>query len=175
MRHHVRHGKNLSFLINILMLFFFLITHVSCVSVKLGNEDVTKSGSVHYNKPAAPFENITLKNADHAWQNKQTGSTLSYLSICNDTSDPTLESLRNSTLRGIEVTKIDKEDTIPFNSREALKSDVLGQLDGVKVIVKLLIFKKNFCSYTISMVSIQGKSLTDSQEFERFIQGFTAP
>lgn len=157
------------------MIAFSLLTHISCVSVKLGNEDVTKSSTVQVKKPTAPFESISLKNADQAWQNKRTGTTLSYLSICNDTNDPTLESLRDSTLRGLENITVQKEEVVPYNKREGLKSEVSGQLDGVKVVVKLMIFKKNFCSYTISMVGIQGKYNSDATQFDSFVEGFVAP
>ncbi len=171
MRHLERHKK----FRNLLFLTLVTIGNASCVSVKLGNENVSKSATVRFDKPAKPFEVIALKNADESWQNKNTGTTISYLSICNDTSDPTLQSLRDSTVRGIEEADIEKENMIPYNNRQALRSDISGHLDGVKVMVKLLIFKKNFCNYTISMVGIQSKYESDSVEFEKFIKGFIAP
>ena len=69
---------------------------------------------------------------------------------------------------------IEKEQFIAYNNREALRSDAAGQLDGVKVKVNLLNVKKNFCSYTISMVSLQEKEKDNNsvQVFENFLKGF---
>lgn len=172
MRHHVQQKKSNLLFICLAVTYLFIFT--ACVSVKLGNEDVAKSKKIDFTPPSQPFTDVSLKNADRSWQNPSTGTTLSYLSICNDTSDPSVESIRDTTLHGLENSKIEKEELIPYNAREALKSDISGQLDGVKVRVKLLIFKKNFCNYTISMVAIQNKMSTDSEVFENFIKGFKA-
>lgn len=163
----------------LLMLFltilFLSIIQTGCVSVNLGNEKIAKSKSVDYKSPGKPFESIDIKNADKAWKNPETGTTLSYLSICNDPADPTLASLRDSTIAGIEELKTLSEEVVSFNGRQAIKTSATGQLDGVKILIKLLIFKKNNCNYTISLVGVQDKAEKDLEKFDIFTNGFSAP
>lgn len=144
--------------------------------MNLGNKDVNRSDEVKYREPPTPYSEITLKSADRAWQNRSTGVTLSYLSVCRDNADPDLEVLRDNTLRGIESLKLEKDEKVTYNGREGLRSYATGSLDGIKVAMRLLIFKKNFCNYTISMVGVQGRlSVSDEAVFTQFLEGFVAP
>ena len=167
MKHHEWH---LDFKALTLLLF-----SASCVSVKIATNDGHKQSELSFQAPASPFESISLDNADKAWQNKKTGSTLSYLSQCKDNADPSLESLRDTTLRGLDSVEILKDEKMSYNGREAVKTQVKGKLDGVSVLVRLLIFKKNFCRYTISMVGVESHVDSDVQIFETFLGKFEAP
>lgn len=159
----------------LVVVIILTFTMNGCVSVSIGNKNMRKSSSVEFVAPKKPFEKIDLKSADQAWQNRQTGTTLSYLSVCNDASDPSLDALRSSTLQGLEELSIKSENKFQYNSREAIKSEVSGKLDGVEVVVKMVIFKKNYCNYTISMVGLKGKSESDFVVFDDFTTGFRAP
>lgn len=153
--------------------FLFLC---SCVSVNLGNKDVSRSTEVRLSEPSNSYVSIALKAADRAWQSKSTGTTLSYMSVCNDAADPSLEALRGSTLRGIEQLKIENEERPTYNGRDSLRTKASGSLDGIKVVIRTMIFKKNFCNYTISMVGLESRfSQNDENVFNVFLEGFVAP
>lgn len=160
---------------NILTIIIGLFFLPSCVSVKLGNEDIKKSNQVQYVSPSEKFRPIELKNADKAWQNKNTGTTLSFLSVCDDTADPSIESLQSSTLRGLDQVQVNSSDTQKYNNREAVRTVATGKVDGVSVQLLLMIFKKNSCNYTVSMVGLVEKIDTDKNEFDKFLEGFVAP
>lgn len=166
MTHPVRHLG--------LLVFSFCLN--GCVSVNLGNKDIAKSQTVRFKAPDRPYESIDLKSADKAWQSQNTGSTISYLSVCNDPSDPSLEALRDGTLRGIDNLNVEKESRWDFNAREALRTKATGRLDGVKIKIDLVTFKKNYCNYTLSLVGVESRfGSTDQQQFDRFVGEFTAP
>src|SRR3712207_6845485 len=78
----------------------------SCVSVNIGPSKPTPSVGVEYVQPTKPFEELPLKDADRAWQNKGNGNTISYLSICNDPSDPSLETARTDLLNSLSQLKV---------------------------------------------------------------------
>ncbi|MES2854684.1 MAG: hypothetical protein V4692_02420, partial [Bdellovibrionota bacterium] len=76
------------------ILFFWALSLAvasGCVSVKLDTKTATKARDVKFQEPAAPFQELTNPAADKAWQNKDNGNTISYLSTCNEQSDPALE------------------------------------------------------------------------------------
>lgn len=179
--HRMKHLRTASYrsvgrnLITLTALISLLIPFMGCVSVKLGGSEVKKSSQVQFDPPSRSFASIILPHADSAWQNNKTGTTLSFISTCNDSSDPSLVSMRDSALRGLEELKLIKDEALTYNGREALRTEASGQLDGVKVEVRLMHFKKNFCDYTISMVGVQDKVKEDVSVFDNFLRGFKAP
>lgn len=162
--------------LQLLMVLFFPLVISSCVSVNLGNNSPTKNTYVRFASPKAPYTDIRIESADSAWQNSQTGTTLSYLSVCKDTSDPSLSSMQISSLKGFDNLAVQSEETIPFNEREGRKVVADGSLDGVPVTIRLLLFKKNNCNYTLSMVGTKKRfNDFDQKSFDDFTASFRAP
>ncbi len=162
---------------HVLRLFSILpaFTLASCVTVNLGGGKTTTAQGVSYNQPQKPFEEIKLKDADHAWQNKDNGSTISYLSTCNDPADPGLLAARGDFLASLNSLKIVSENDSEFNGREALTTVAEGKVDGVNTRVELLLFKKNNCLYTLSFVAL-AKTFNDNHaNYGEFVQSFKAP
>lgn len=147
----------------------------SCVTVNLGGGKTTTAQGVSYSQPEKPFEEIKLKDADHAWQNKDNGNTISYLSTCNDPADPSLKAARGDFLASLNSLKIISESESEFNGREALATVAEGRVDGVLTKLELLLFKKNNCLYTLSYVAL-AKTFAENQEaYAKFSESFRAP
>lgn len=147
----------------------------SCVTVNLGGGKTTTAQGVSYNQPQKPFEEIKLQDADHAWQNKTSGNTISYLSTCNDPADPGLKAARGDFLASLNGLKIISESESEFNGREALATVAEGSVDGVKTRLDLLLFKKNNCLYTLSYVALAKSYEADREAYNDFAQSFKAP
>lgn len=147
----------------------------SCVTVNLGGGKITTADGVSYSKPTSPFQEIKLKDADHAWQNRDNGNTISYLSTCNDPADPTLESARGEYLGGLTNLKIVDEKETEFNGRGALTTTAEGNVDGVRTRLQLVIFKKNNCLYTLSYVAVAKQFNQGAEQFQNFTESFKAP
>lgn len=147
----------------------------SCVTVNLGGGKTTTAQGVAYDEPKKPFEEIKLKDADRAWQNDDNGSTISYLSTCNDPSDPSLQAARSDFLASLTGLKVISENESEFNGRDALSTVAEGSVDGVKTRVEMLLFKKNNCLYTLSFVAL-AKTFNDNHSaYSEFSQSFKAP
>jgi len=157
------------------LLVLIFLTLGGCVSVSLGPKQAESAKNVKMVAPSEPFTEFSSPDADHAWKDSARGTSISYKSSCNDSSDTSLESMQQSTIYGLESVKISKSTRIPYNGREALSSTIDGKLDGVATKIELLILKKNFCSYILSYVALDKSFDTDLKHFKTFVNTFEAP
>lgn len=148
---------------------------LGCVTVKVGDGPGKKASNVKYTEPSAPFEQADSDDADVLWHNPSSAVSISYLSRCNETADPSLDGIQSQMLGGIENSGAEKQERYTYNGREALDSIVEGKIDGVSVRLRLITFKKNKCHYTLSYVGRPKAYAKDSAEFERFVRSFEVP
>ena len=156
---------------------FFILSLLlsSCVSVNLPGGKVTSAKDVQFAEPGTPFKSIKAANADRTWLSKKTGNTISYLSECGGTADPSLQSVETESLSALNKMQILSTDATTYNGREARQTLANGQLDGVPVQILLLIFKKNGCTYTLSYGGIEKQFSAELRQFESFKASFKAP
>ena len=146
-----------------------------CVSVNLDSGVTKKAEKIELTEPTLNFVKIKNKTVDQAWQNVKNGNTIAYLSECNSKSDPTLKTLQDENLSALTNIEIIDSKELTFNDREALLTTANGLVDGVGIRIRLLIFKKNGCNYTVSFVGRKKFFLADEMSFSKFIEGFKAP
>lgn len=146
-----------------------------CVSVNIGPKGPVKSEGVAFVAPVSPFEVLKDAKADGAWKNARTGSSIGYLSSCGDASDTSLEGAMNEMFSGLQNLKTVSSEPTRFNGREALVSEVEGTAEGVRTRVRAIVFKKNGCLYTLSLVGLVNGFEQDRSIFDGFAKGFRAP
>lgn len=152
---------------------FFLLT--SCVSVNVGGDKTSKAKDVAYDSPSSPFSSVKMEGADQTWQSDKTGNTISFISECGPSADMSLESIQTDSLSGLAAKEIKSSEEIEYNNRAALKTHARGKTDGVSVEVKLMIFKKNGCTYTLSYSGVSKTFDREMTHFEKFLKEFKAP
>lgn len=145
------------------------------MSVQLPGGKVTSAKDVGFNAPRSPYKEMSGGNSDKAWISEKTGNTISYLSECGGSSEPSLQQLENDSLSAISDLKVQQSDEVTFNGRAARQSVSLGKIDGVPVQIALLVFKKNGCNYTLSYGGVEKQFSSEQQYFENFKQNFKAP
>jgi len=146
-----------------------------CISVSLSGDKHEKANGVKLQAPAAPFEKAKGDNVDEIWRNPKNGNAISYLSDCSDQSDPSLLSIEQGVLSGLNPYSYESQTELTFDGRGARKSRVKGTVDGVASVVDLLVFKRNNCIYILSYVGLQQKHSEDQQRFDTFMERFHAP
>lgn len=161
---------------NIFVSFIFLLTVSACVSVDIGGgKGSVKAEGVKLRAPSKPFEEFKAEHVDQAWKNNRNGNSISYLSECNTVADPSLESIHRGLVSSIDnVTNVEKQNG-QFNGRESLRSKATGQVDGVTSKFDLVVFKKNGCTYILSYVATEANFAANQSDFDKFLQGFSAP
>jgi hypothetical protein len=146
-----------------------------CISLSIGQKGAQKSEDVRFDEPGSSFQALGNTPADKAWQNKDNGNTISYLSSCNDPADPTLASAAQEMTVDLQNPNTIKSEYVRSNGREALDTDTEGRIEGVTTRVRTFIFKKNGCLYTLSYVGISKTFEKNKADFEKFVKGFVAP
>lgn len=169
MRNHLKHY----------ILFFALALAFSlagCVSVKLGTGAVKKSEDIKFKDVESPFKNITSthEKMDRAWQSSKTGNTIGFISECGGPTTP-LATLENDVLSNVESLKIVSTERKLFNERESLNTWASGQVDGIPIQIKSVIFRKGECSYTITYMGRSKHFENEIAQFDKFLDGFVAP
>ncbi|GIL17623.1 MAG: hypothetical protein BroJett040_13740 [Oligoflexia bacterium] len=155
-----------------LYILFLLLT--SCVSVNVNPSKVTRAKDVEFIAPSSPFHSIQNNSVDQAWQSKNTGNTIAYLSECGG-SDISLKQMETESLSAISQPNILESKTGTYNDRESLESLAAGKVDGIEIKMKLILFKKNNCNYTISYIGRKDPFSAEENYFQKFISGFKAP
>lgn len=155
---------------------FFILGFWSGCSVLSTNEDDPglKSSKFSYQNPPAPFEKAKISTADIVWQSKSTGSTIAVNSLCKKYSDSSLKALRDNILSGVDKLNVEKDETLTYSGRDAQRVLASGTTDGVPVVIDLLIFKKNNCSYDLVFIAGNKHFSREKPVFEDFLKGFTA-
>jgi hypothetical protein len=146
------------------------------VSVNLGgNKSPKHAEGVKFSEPGSPFRKETREDIDGAWKNEKNGNLISYLTDCQDQSDPTLETIVQGAISGLSEMKIDSSENPIVQGREARRVVAQGKVDGVASKIDLLAFKRNHCIYMLSYVGVSKAFDKDHAQFDKFIQGFYAP
>lgn len=158
---------------NHLVIASFLFS--GCVTVDVAPKKSEPAQNVIYVDPASPFKSSPNKSTDRLWISTTSGNTISYLSECGNSQEPTLEQLENDALGGLVELKILHSEKIDYNSREALKTLAEGKVDGVKVKMNLLTLKKNNCNYTLVYGGVSKNFDAEQAYFQTFLGGFKAP
>lgn len=158
----------------ILLILTGSLNLLACVSVSIGNNEVERADGVKYTAPEQ-FKEEDLPHVDKAWKNTSNGNSISFLSDCKATSDPSLENLRSGVISGLNEVEILNEDFGRYNGRAALRSEVSGYVDGIKSKFDLMIFKKNGCIYILTYVALADTFDEDHKAFKNFLEGFKAP
>lgn len=147
----------------------------SCVSVQLPGGKVISAKDVELKAPPPPFKEIASANSDKAWISEISGNTVSYLSECGSTHEPSLQQIEGESLSALTGLQQLKVEDLTFNGRAARKSTSKGDLDGVPVQISLLIFKKNGCTFTLSYGGVASRFTDEEGHFNAFLQSFKAP
>ena len=158
-----------------LIAIFLLAVTTTCVTVKLTPDGGKRAEGVKLNEPNSPFTKESRDEVDAAWKNTQNGNVISYLSDCQDPTDPPLSQITTGVLTGLSDLSILSEKSVNIQGREGRRVHASGKVDGVPTEIDLLAFKRNHCIYLLSYVGVQQYFAVDQQAFERFIREFRAP
>lgn len=150
------------------------LSSIGCVSVDLGPKAGEKTKRVRLQEPVAPFEKVSIEGMDKAWQDKKSGNTLGYISECGGR-ELSLDQLENEARSVLVASQLTNRLTGEFNQRESLESWSEGLVDGVKVRLAILVFKKNGCQYTLTYAGPAKSFNLSATAFTNFKQGFVAP
>ena len=147
----------------------------ACVSIDIGKNRSKKSDDVQFAEPSEPFRENEVVHLDKSWRHEKNGGTISFLSDCGNSADPSLKAIFNGVTSEIENVAVIESNEVIYNSREALHSTVEGKVDGVPTRFELIIFKKNSCLYILTYAAVANSFSANQKEFQKFVKRFVVP
>ena len=147
----------------------------ACISVNLGPKAPEKSKNVTFTRLPPIYRELKDVRADGAWRHAKNGNTISYLSTCNDPADPSLEVAAEEVVLAMGTPKNVSQKKLDFDGREALDTEAEARVEGVPTRIHALVFKKNACLYTLSLVGLAKSFAQGEADYAQFLKGFIAP
>ncbi len=128
--------------------------------------------SVRFGPVPAGWTSITVQGADVAYRDEADEGSVLFDVRCHDRDDDApLPSLTEHLIMGTTARDVQREDTIPFDGREALHTLMTAKLDGVPMQYDLYVMKKDGCVYDLVYVAPPDRFAAGSASFERFATG----
>jgi hypothetical protein len=118
------------------------------------------------------WKQTSFRDNDLAWMANDTGHSIALNSTCDGYQEAPLPVLTQHLLMGFSGRQLIKQETVPLDGRDALRSHYLAKLDGVPIELLLVVMKKNGCIYDFTYVSPVGQFADKLADFEHFLQGF---
>lgn len=108
------------------------------------------------------------------FRNDAGGSTIAVNARCGkDADDVPLQSLTQHLFLQFTDRQIIEQRSIELDGREALHSELLAKLDGVRKHFIVVVLRKDGCVYDFVHIAGGTPATQDREAFERFVQGFS--
>jgi len=111
-------------------------------------------------------------DADQAWTNPSSGATLALRSLCFRYEHIPLKSLNQNVLSIVNNAQITSQEETRIDSRSALDTVFVGDLDGVQVETRHVVLKKDHCIFDFTLSQIDAITPQHQKEFSKFVNSF---
>lgn len=156
------------------ILYFIFFSLSGCITIGV-SKDPVPAKNIEFQNPDSPFTEKNTKTGDKVWISKKTGNTISFLSDCSTSSDLSLENLENEALSGLEKLDVQNTKEFEYNQRIAKETIASGLVDGIKVKIHVVTFKKNSCNYNLIFAGKMNSFSNEESLFNKFKENFKAP
>lgn len=101
------------------------------------------------------------------------GGTIAVSAQCPSGDDVPLDVLTNHLLFGFGAQQQHGRRLFTLDGRQALRTQLRGEMDGVPVELALVVLKKDGCTYDLQLITAPGQLAARQSDFDAFVQGFT--
>jgi hypothetical protein len=109
-----------------------------------------------------------------AFRDDDTSATIAVNGRCGvDGDDVPLSALTHHLLLGFTERRIQSQAVLPFDGREALRSELSAKLDGVPRHLVVYVLKKDSCVYDLWWIGSEESAPASLENFQGFVQGFS--
>lgn len=120
------------------------------------------------------WRKIDVGTARLAFRDDPGRATIAVTGRCGkDGDDVPLEALTHHLFLQFTDREIVSQKAVPLAGREALRSEMVAELDGVPKRYVVYVLKKDGCVYDFMLISDVAGDASAPQDFDRFVQGFT--
>jgi hypothetical protein len=153
------------------LLLISLLSLSSC-SIFFRGQDGPKTAkgssyTITYNQPDWVYKKN--ERSDYIYENMKDGRILLSNSFCEEFQEQPLDQLANKTFKTVKHFKSNISKYTTFQDREAYHLEGMGQVDGVKVTLRLLNTRRNNCYF--DFVAIIPEKVSDADAaFDKFLK-----
>jgi hypothetical protein len=143
----------------------------ACASSQFDGQ-VYRNGEMAFRVGSVPstWRRIDAENTLLAFRDDRTEATVALNGRCGkDGDDVPLESLTHHLFLQFTDREIVEQKLLSLDGRDALRTELVAELDGVPKHFTVFVLKKDGCVYDFLFISRDGG---DSDDFERFVRGF---
>jgi hypothetical protein len=143
----------------------------SCASSQFDGR-VYRNGELAFRVGEVPtsWRRIEVEDTLLAFRDDHSEATVAVNGRCGkDGDDVPLESLTHHLFLQFTDREIVGQTKLSLDGRDALKTELVAELDGVPKHFTVFVLKKDGCVYDFWYISHDGKQI---ENFERFVQGF---
>ena len=146
-----------------------------CVGSGTFSGQVFRQGAVAYRVGTLPegWTRSRSHGANLAFHHAQ-GGMLIVNGECPLQGDAPLDVLTNHLLFGVTAQKEIARTLFSLDGREALRTHLTGQLDGVPIELSLVVLKKDGCLYDFQLIAGPEQFASREPDFHAFVAGFSS-
>jgi hypothetical protein len=147
---------------------------LACASTGQRTEQIYARGNVWYQVGALPatWQPFHAKGSEVAFHNRS-GGTVAASAQCPSKDDVPLDVLTNHLLFGFEHQVVLGRSELTLDGRQALRTHLRAEFDGVPIELDLIVLKKDGCTYDLQLISAPDQFKARQPDFEAFVRGFT--
>lgn len=126
--------------------------------------------------PTPPsWEALEATGAALTYRDRDSGAQILVNARCDrDGEDVPLRSLTQHLFIRFTARDIHSEEVLPFDGREALRTDITAKLDGVEQRFLVWVLKKDKCVYDLLYFARPDRFEPGAEQFDRWTRQFTA-
>lgn len=127
--------------------------------------------------PPAPasWERLQVSDAALAFEDRTSGATIGVNGRCDrDGEDVPLKALTQHLFIQFTDRDVHTQEVVPFDGREAMRSDVTAKLDGVPRRLAVWVLKKDKCVYDLMYLGPPERFESGVETFDAWAKGFSA-
>jgi hypothetical protein len=148
---------------------------MSCATAFDGN--TYRGNGFVFQVPSAPasWQQMDVSDAALTYEDTSSGGTVMVNGRCDrDGEDVPLRSLTQHLFIYFTDREIHEEKVVPFDGREAMRTDITAKLDGVPRRFVVWVMKKDKCVYDLTYIASPETFETGVEAFDRWATGFRA-
>lgn len=146
-----------------------------CASGGTFSGQIYRQGPIAYRVGVLPsgWSQSRSHGANLAFHHSQ-GGTVVVNADCSQQGEAPLDVLTNHLLFGVTAQQEVSRTPLTLDGREALRTNLTGQLDGVPIALALVVLKKNGCLYDFQLITGTEQFAAREPAFSAFVLGFTS-
>lgn len=148
-----------------------LIFLTSCTLISSGEAPPSAKGKQYQVRFSSEnWDEKSDKRSDYIFINKADGRILLSNSFCGEFQEQSLEELAAKTFRTVDAYKEGKGDYTIFHNREAYRHEGMGEVDGVRVSLKILNTRRNNCYFDFVAITPEMVKVKSDEAFDKFLE-----